>query len=231
VRLGLREISGLAEAVARRIASARAASAFASVADLAARAALSPAELARLAAADALADLAGHRRQAAWQASGARPQGKLFETAVADEPAMELPPPSEGQALVADYASLGYTLGRHPLTLLRQRLAARRFVPTADLASAPDRKLVRIAGLVTCRQRPGTASGVVFVTLEDETGMANVVVYSTLADRQRRELLGSRLLGVFGQLQREGEVVHVLAKSRLKPSPASRSAQPASACR
>ncbi|HNN08486.1 MAG TPA: error-prone DNA polymerase, partial [Azospira sp.] len=133
--------------------------------------------------------------------------------AAADAP--EAPPalaaPSEAEELVADYRSLGLTLGRHPLRLLRERLATRRFLSARGLAEQPDRALARMAGLVTCRQRPGTASGVVFVTLEDETGLANIVIYGRLADRQRRELLGARLLGVLGQVQREGEVVHLVA--------------------
>ena len=96
------------------------------------------------------------------------------------------------------------TLGRHPLTLLRERLSAQRFVSASQLQRAPDRQLARAAGIVTCRQRPGTASGIVFVTLEDETGLANIVVHSRLVERLRRELLGARLLGVLGQVQREG---------------------------
>ena len=91
-------------------------------------------------------------------------------------------------------------------------MSAARFVSAADLQHASDRQLIRAAGIVTCRQRPGTASGVVFVTLEDESGMTNVIVHGHLAERQRRELLSSKLLGVFGQLQKEGEVVHVIAK-------------------
>ena len=127
------------------------------------------------------------------------------------ETAPQFAAPSEGEDIVADYASLGLTLGRHPLQLLRERLARRRFLSAAQLAAQPDRALARMAGIVTCRQRPGTASGVVFVTLEDESGTANIVVYSRLAERQRRELLGSRLLGVLGQVQRAGEVVHLVA--------------------
>lgn len=128
------------------------------------------------------------------------------------EPAADLPPPGEGENLVADYRSLGLTLRSHPLTLLRRHLARRRFLTAAQLVQAGDRALVRAAGLVTGRQRPGTASGIVFVTLEDETGWANIVVHPRLVERQRRELLGAGLLGVFGQLQKEGEVVHLVAK-------------------
>jgi error-prone DNA polymerase len=124
--------------------------------------------------------------------------------------------PREGEEIVADYGSLGLTLGRHPLALLRTRLAAKRYLSAMELRRSDNNALVRCAGLVTCRQRPGTASGVIFLTLEDETGCANVVVFNDLASRQRRLLLGSRLLGVAGQLQRQGEgehaVVHLIAK-------------------
>ena len=125
---------------------------------------------------------------------------------------MSLPEASEGETILTDYASLGFSLGRHPLALLRERLTERRFLAADTLQHLPHAALVRAAGIVTCRQRPGTASGIVFVTLEDETGMSNIVVYSDLAERQRQILLGARLLGVYGQLQRDGRVVHVLAK-------------------
>ncbi len=119
--------------------------------------------------------------------------------------------PGEGEELLADYASLGLTLGRHPLALLRDRLRQRRMVTAAQLRALPNGRLVRTAGLVTCRQRPDSAGGVIFVTLEDETGLINVVVWRDLAQRQRRELLGSTLPGVYGKLERQGEVVHVVA--------------------
>jgi error-prone DNA polymerase len=216
VRLGLREIGGFSKSVAERIAEARRRQPFASVADLAARAGLQRGDLDRLAAADALQSLAGHRRQAAWAASAekvpAAVQGDLFAGLPAIEMVAPLPVPSEGENLVADYRHLGLTLRRHPLSLLRQPLAERRFLPAAELARSGDRALVRAAGIVVGRQRPGTAEGVVFVTLEDESGLVNVVVQPQLVDQQRRELLGSALLGVYGQLQKEGEVVHLVAK-------------------
>ena len=213
VRLGLREISGFRQGAAEQIVAARRDGAFRDVADLAGRSRLPQRDLDLLAAADALAGLAGHRRQAAWAASATAVQGDLFDgvPTSAEIPA-ELPAPGEGENLVADYRSLGLTLRRHPLTLLRSHLAARRFVSAADLKSAGDRALIRAAGIVTCRQRPGTASGIMFVTLEDETGLINAVVHPHLAERQRREVLQARLLGIFGQLQREGDVVHLVAK-------------------
>jgi error-prone DNA polymerase len=213
VRLGLREISGFSPVAAERIALARqAARPFANVADLAARAGLSRIDLDRLAAADALASLAGHRRQAAWAATAAVVQGDLFDGVTLSEPELDLPAPGEGENLVADYRNLGFTLRRHPLALLRAQLQQRRFVPAGELARAGHRALLRAAGIVVGRQRPGTATGIVFVTLEDETGLINVVVHPQLVEKQRRELLGASLLGVFGQLQVEGQVVHLVAK-------------------
>lgn len=128
------------------------------------------------------------------------------------ETAVNLPVPGEGENLIADYRSLGLSLRSHPLTLLRQHLAERRFVSAAVLRTADHRALIRAAGIVVGRQRPGTATGVVFVTLEDESGLVNVVVQPQLVEKQQRELLGSTLLGVYGQLQKEGEVVHLVAK-------------------
>ncbi len=211
VRLGLQGIAGLSQAGAEAIVARRPAGGYASLAALVACTGLGQHDLDALAAAGALKALAGHRRQAAWAAAGAAVQLDLLAGAAPCEALPVLAAPSEAEDIVADYASLGLTLGRHPLRLLRERLAARRFVAARCLAERPDRAFVRLAGIVTCRQRPGTASGVVFVTLEDETGLANIVVYSRLADRQRRELLGARLLGVFGQIRREGEVAHLIA--------------------
>jgi error-prone DNA polymerase len=122
-----------------------------------------------------------------------------------------LSPPAEDEDIVADYASLGLTLGRHPLALLRERLSRLRLVTAERLRRLPHGRAARTAGLVTCRQRPDTASGVIFITLEDETGCANVIVWRKLAERQRRELLGARLLGVEGVIEREGEIVHLVA--------------------
>jgi error-prone DNA polymerase len=211
VRLGLSTIRGFPKAAAERIVTARQSGPFLDITDLAARATLSRAELDCLAAADALRGLAGHRRQAAWEAAAAPVQLDLLSGIHIAETPNQLPAPREGQDIAADYITQGLSLRRHPLALLRQRLAAARFVSAADLQHANDRQLIRAAGIVTCRQRPGTASGVVFVTLEDESGMTNVIVHGHLAERQSRELLSSKLMGVFGQLQREGEVVHLIA--------------------
>jgi error-prone DNA polymerase len=119
--------------------------------------------------------------------------------------------PREGEDIVADYAHTGLTLRRHPLAVLRPRLEARGLLTAARLRELPDGSTVRTAGLVITRQRPGSAQGVTFVTLEDETGYVNLIVWRDVAERQRQPLIASRLMGVSGQLQLEGEVMHVIA--------------------
>jgi error-prone DNA polymerase len=212
VRLGMRMVKGLPQAAAERIVEARGARPFASVDDLARRAALDRRELKCLAAADALAALAGHRRMAYWHVAGVETAPHLLRDAPFVEAEPALAAPSEGERLVADYGSLGLTLGRHPLALLRPHLARMRLATAAEIRSMPHGRIARAAGIVTGRQRPDTASGVVFVTLEDETGCVNVIVWRSLSDRQRRELLGARLMGVYGTVEREGEVVHLVAR-------------------
>jgi error-prone DNA polymerase len=212
VRLGLRMISGFAEAVADRIVAARRSRAFNSVADLARRAHLDRRDLKLLASAGALRSLSDHRRHAHWEVAGIERATSVLGDCPIEESRPRLAPPGEAEELVADYASLGLTLGRHPLALLRPRLAHMRLATAAELRGLPHGRPARAAGIVIGRQRPDTASGVIFVTLEDETGSVNVIVWRDLADRQRRELLGSRLLGVYGTLEREGEVVHLIAK-------------------
>jgi error-prone DNA polymerase len=203
VRLGLRMVSGLAEGEGRRIAAGRP---YRSIHDLK----LNKGDLRCLAAAGALESLAGHRRLARWVAAGAVQRAPLDIPAHECVPALEAPP--EGEEIVADYASLGLTLGRHPLALLRKRLDKMRLLKAEELKSRPHGAPARVAGLVTCRQRPDTASGVIFVTLEDETGCMNIVVWRDLLKRQRRELLGARLMGVAGVVERDGEVVHLVAQ-------------------
>ncbi len=212
VRLGLCVIHGLAEKTVQRIVAARAAGAFASVVDIARRAELDKGELKLLASSNALASLTAHRRLAHWAAAGVEATTPLLAAAQAQEAMPLLAPPSEGAELIADYASLGLTLGRHPLALLRARLAELRYASAAQLRTRAHGRPVRVAGLVVGRQRPDTASGVIFVTLEDETGSSNIIVWRDIAHQQRRELLGARLLGVYGTLEREGEVVHLIAK-------------------
>ena len=217
VRLGLRMVKGLAQSSAIRIVEARHAAPFADVGDLSRRAELTQADLQSLAHAGALSSLAGHRRQAYWETAGVQTRKHLLRDAPVAEPAIELPAPEEAEEILADYASLGLTLGRHPLALLRPKLQRLGSIEAREVAAHAGR-LVRVSGLVTCRQRPGTASGVIFVTLEDETGTANVVVWARLAERQRKELLDARLLTVHGLVERNGEVVHLIARRLLDHS-------------
>jgi error-prone DNA polymerase len=211
LRLGLCMVKGLSEVAGKKVVAAREARALADVDDLARRAELNRHDMKALAAAGALANLSGHRRNALWDVSGVERMSPLLANSVIDELPPALIAPSEGEDIVADYASLGLTLGRHPLALLRERLQRQHMLTAAELRDLPHGRIARVTGLVTGRQRPGTASGVTFVTLEDETGMVNVIVWRDLAERQRKELLRSNLLTVYGTLERAGEVVHLIA--------------------
>src|SRR5215472_3727038 len=211
LRLGLCLVKGLSQVAGERLVAARGVHPFDDVADLARRAKLNRHDLDALAAAGALASLSGHRRRALWDVAGIERMPPVLDEAPIDEASPVLSPPGEGDEIVADYASLGLTLGRHPLALLRERLQRQRMFTAAELKALPHGRIARVTGLVTGRQRPGTASGVTFVTLEDETGMVNVIVWRDLAERQRKELLRSSLMTVYGTLEREGEVMHLIA--------------------
>jgi error-prone DNA polymerase len=214
LRLGLRLVKGLPQAAAERLVAARAlqrGGRFQSVQRMAELARLDRRELGCLAAAGALASLGGHRHRAAWQVAGLEtPMPILPEVRIAEGIPL-LRTPREGEDIVADYAHTGLTLGRHPVALLRDRLGARGMLDSRTLRASQNGANVRTAGLVITRQRPGSAEGVTFVTLEDEFGSINVIVWRDLAERQRQPLVGSRLLGVVGELQIEGEVMHVIA--------------------
>ncbi len=213
VRLGLRMVRHLSQAGADRLLSARATRPFGDIADLAERARLDRGDLEALAAADALLDLTGHRYRSVWQVSGVERVLPLLPAAtVIPEGVPLLRAPKEGQQIVADYGSLGLTLRRHPLALLRERLAQRGLIPHQALWDQPNGRIVRTAGLVIMRQRPGSASGVVFVTMEDETGYANLIVWERIATAQHAALIDSRLLEVRGKVQREGDVLHLIAQ-------------------
>jgi error-prone DNA polymerase len=217
VRLGFSRLVGFHEEAARRIMAARAEAPFASVEDLARRAVLDAHALRLLADADALVGLAGHRREAAWAVAGvetrlAAASAVLHATRTEESEPPVLPPPGAGAALLADYRRLGLSLRGHPLALLRPRLAAFQVRTAAELAAFRDGQLARASGLVTHRQRPQTARGVIFVTLEDETGPVNVIVWPQVAEKQRRELLAARLLTVYGIWQRQGAVTHLVAR-------------------
>jgi error-prone DNA polymerase len=212
VRLGLSLLRGMKNDVAERIVDARRVHSFENVGDLARRAQLERHDLQVLAAANALASLSGNRREALWQSVAAVPDRDMLAAARMDDETPLLGAPTEAQDIVSDYKSTGLTLGRHPLELLRPILLARRLMPAVMLQSYPDGRLARACGLVTVRQRPGTAKGVIFITIEDETGNVNVILWPGLLEKQRREALGSSLLAVYGVWQCEGEVRHLVAQ-------------------
>ncbi len=212
LRLGLRLVKGLNEEAALHIEDARSQQAFTSVDDLAQRAALNALTLVALSRADALATLAGHRRKAYWETLGyERDSGLVRKKEAVSTPQFELPPAQIGQEVIADYQSTGLTLRAHPLLLMRAQLNKQRILRAQDLVNARDHQIVRVSGLVTCRQRPETAKGVTFVTLEDETGMMNIVVWTKLGELQRNVLLQAQLMTVFGHIECESGVIHVIA--------------------
>jgi error-prone DNA polymerase len=212
LRLGLRLIRGLAQADAEAVVAARAAGPFRSPSDLAHRTGLDRHALGLLAGAGALAAVSADRRQAAWSLQGAWTGLPLFAGLDRHEPPAPLPEEDDTERLIADYGAVGFSLERHPAELLRAVLAERgeAVTPLCELANLPSDARVNIAGLVGSRQRPGTAKGVTFLSLEDETALANLVVWVSTWDRYRPVLATSRLLRVEGRLQRQGEALSVL---------------------
>jgi error-prone DNA polymerase len=211
LRLGLHMIKGLNREAGSKVVEARGPAAYRSVQDLLERTGVERRELDLLASAGALKHIAGHRHSARWQVSGVEKPLPLLGSMQRYEAAPMLSKPSEGQDIVADYQLTGLSLERHPLALLRHRLKRYRYRPAQDLPTLTNGQPICVAGLVITKQRPGTASGVTFVTLEDETGHINLVVWKTLADQYRAALLNARLMGVRGELQIEGKVIHVVA--------------------
>ncbi|MBC7468307.1 MAG: error-prone DNA polymerase [Ramlibacter sp.] len=216
VRLGLRMVGTLSDKGAGRIVQGRQQAPFTSVEDLALRADLDLKDMNALAAADALSSLAGHRRQQAWAASAQRRAPALLKDAPIEEDRLHLEHAGEGEDIVFDYASTGLTLRRHPLAVLRPRLERMNLLTATQLRPLDHGTTARACGIVTVRQRPPTAKGTVFVTLEDETGTVNVIVWNHVAEAQRDALLKSRLLAVEGVWQRDvesgGKVRHLLAR-------------------
>jgi error-prone DNA polymerase len=223
VRLGLRMVKGLVNAHAATIAAARGHELFASIDDLWRRAGVPPSALVRLAEADAFRDGLGlPRREALWAIKALRDAPlPLFVAAdareasaraEADEPAVALQPMTEGAEVVQDYRHAGLSLRAHPVAFLRDELFRRRIVSCAEAMDARDGWTLTTAGIVLVRQMPGSAKGVLFVTIEDETGVANLVIWPKLYERQRRVILGARMLSVKGRIQREGAVVHLIAQ-------------------
>ena len=216
VRLGLRRIGSLSAAGIQRLLAARAQSSFTSTEDLAVRADLDARDMAALAAADSLMALSGHRRQQVWDATAQRRAPALLKGVPIHETPLLLPPGTEGEEIVGDYAAMNLTLRRHPLALLRPRMARLKLLSAAELHDLPHGRVVRACGIVTMRQRPQTAKGTIFVSLEDETGIVNVIVWNDLVEEQREPLLKSKLLAVKGVWQRDvasgGNVRHLLAQ-------------------
>jgi len=216
LRLGLHLVKSLTRAGAERLIAARAQRPLDSVPDLAVRAGLDRGDLEALAAAGAFAALSGNRHLAFWEVAGSERPLPLAAAAARGTDFVEARPllrkPSEGEEICADYASLGLTLGRHPLALLRERLRADSLLSASELGHAANGATVRTVGLVLMRQRPATASGVTFVTLEDESGQVNVIVWERLGRAQRRALIESRLLEVHGELQSQEGVTHLIAR-------------------
>lgn len=212
VRLGLSLLRGMRDGAAERIETARAVRQFSSVSDLARRAHLDRHDLQVLAGANALSSLAGNRREALWQSAAAVPDKDMLASARIDDDTPELGQPTEAEDLINDYKATGLTLGRHPLAMLRPVLREQRLMPAAKLNTYRDGRLARACGMVTGRQRPGTAKGVMFVTLEDETGNVNVIVWESVLEKYRREALSSSLLAIYGTWQSEGGVRHLIAQ-------------------
>jgi error-prone DNA polymerase len=211
VRLGMNCVSGLEEDAAHRIIEARAINAFENLHCLASRSNLDKKALHALASANALASLVGNRREASWQAVVSAPEkGILRKTDIAEEH-LELPAPGEAETIVADYRSTGLTLGRHPLSFLRERLRKEKFLTAEVLNQHGDGAIVRACGIVTVRQRPMTAKGVVFVTLEDETGPINVIVWPDMVEKYRQIVYRASLLAVYGKWQNQSNVRHLVS--------------------
>ena len=218
LRLGMRQVDGFPEAAAARIVAAREAGPFRDVRELKERAGLSPALIERLASADCMGSLGLTRRQALWDARSliAAPDLPLFAAAAArdegaERAATQLPVMPLSEEVVADYQTQRLSLKAHPLAFLRADLADRGFVRAADLRGRKFRAGVQVAGVVLIRQRPGSAKGVCFITLEDETGVANIVIWPDLMEQQRKVIMGARLMEVRGRVEYDDEVIHVIA--------------------
>jgi len=211
LRLGFRQVAGLSEGVGNAIMAARAQAIFTDVRDLCLRARLDEKARNALAEAGALQSLAGHRHAARWAVAGIERQRPLLPGSP-DEDAIALPAPTAGEDVTSDYRTTGLTLGAHPLSLLRERLRRHRVVDSRQLRGLPHGRGAFAAGIVTQRQRPATAKGTIFVTLEDEHGMVNVVVWSHVALRDRKALLGARLMAVRGRWEQVDGVEHLIAR-------------------
>ncbi|RYD45598.1 MAG: DNA polymerase III subunit alpha [Sphingomonadales bacterium] len=222
VRLGLCMVRGLANADGAAIVAARGDTPFTSAEDIQRRAGVGRGALDRIGDADGFASLNATRREGLWEVKGLGPAalplfaaaderaGRLQREAI--EPAVPLAPMGEGAEVVEDYRASGLSLRAHPLAFLRDELRARKMITCQELQSVKDGRWIELAGVVLVRQKPGSAKGVMFITLEDETEVANLVVWTKVFEANRRTVLGASMMGVRGQVQREGEVIHVIAQ-------------------
>jgi len=212
VRLGFRLVARLSETGAEQVLAARQHGPFISAADLVRRSGINKTDQQALAIAGALEHISGDRHQAQWDLLGVEQLPELLEQASAYEPQLALPEPTEGENIVADYLSMGLTLGRHPLSLLRQKLTQRRIIDSASWSVIPNGRTARLAGIIKVRQRPGSAKGVMFLTIEDENGPVNVIVWEHIVELFRQEVLRAKMVSVYGVTQREQGVVHLVAR-------------------
>ncbi len=222
VRLGLRMTRGLAENDGSRLVAARAEAPFTSILELSRRAALHPGALVRLAKADAFRSMGIGRREAAWAIKALRPDKlPLFEEAdrraaairpEINEADVELPGMTGGRQVVEDYRSHGLTLRAHPVSFLREQLGQMGISPCRDLRQARNGSRLSVSGLVLVRQKPGSAKGVMFITLEDETDIANLIVWPSMFDKQRRIILGAQMMVCRGRVQCASGVIHLIAE-------------------
>lgn len=215
VRLGFRLVKNLSRNGTERLIHEREQKGpYQSIEELVRRTRINAKDQQALAAAGALESISGNRHRAHWDLLGVEHLPGLLEQASAPDIPQQLPLITEGEDIIADYQSIGFTLGRHPLALLRKQLSKRRILTTQQwLETKSNGQFARIAGLVKVRQRPGSAKGVIFMTTEDETGLANIVIWQNVTERYRKAVLGARLVVISGTTQREGEVVHLIARS------------------
>ena len=213
LRLGLRMVKGLANAHAADIITHRGEVPYTDMADLHRRSGVPIAALERLAEADAFQSIGLDRRAALWAIRGLSDSPlPLFDDAASGEPAVRLPAMALPQEVVEDYRSVGLSLRAHPVSFMRTGLDVQGMIRCGDLRSTRDGRSVTVAGIILIRQRPGSASGVLFITIEDETGIANLIVWPSLFERQRRLILSAGMVACTGKVQREGEVIHVIAE-------------------
>ncbi len=214
LRLGLRVVRGLAADHAASIIFARADQPYTSIEDVWRRSGVPVAALERLAEADAFAGLGVDRRQALWQVRGlGHTELPLFRAVETREPEVRLTPMTEGREVVEDYRSTQLSLRAHPLSFLRPELSRRGIIACADLERVRDGRRVEVAGIILVRQKPGSAKGVLFITIEDETGVANLIVWPDRFEAQRRTILSSAMISVVGKVQKEGQVIHVISET------------------